>query len=131
LAKLGDNIYATSAFCTHYGAQLANGVLVKDGRIVWYADPVTPFFHLHLGPNSRAARGTEVWRPSDLQRRQHVTGILSVLQRSHWRHRRRSSTCRHTLLQNQRLKWEDLCHRRRRACLETEHVTSAQGPGQP
>lgn len=48
LAKLGDNIYATSAFCTHYGAQLANGVLVKDGRIVWYVDRVT-LFHLHLG----------------------------------------------------------------------------------
>jgi hypothetical protein len=35
VAKIGDKVYATSAFCSHYGAQLAQGVLVKDGRIVW------------------------------------------------------------------------------------------------
>ncbi|EGN99078.1 hypothetical protein SERLA73DRAFT_181877 [Serpula lacrymans var. lacrymans S7.3] len=32
--KLGDKVHATSAFCTHYGAPLAKGVLTADGRIV-------------------------------------------------------------------------------------------------
>ncbi|KAH7339741.1 flavoprotein [Rhizoctonia solani] len=34
LSRIGDKIYATSAFCTHYGAPLAKGVLTKDGRVV-------------------------------------------------------------------------------------------------
>ncbi|KIY43792.1 FAD/NAD(P)-binding domain-containing protein [Fistulina hepatica ATCC 64428] len=34
LSRLGDKIHATSAFCTHYGAPLANGVLTYEGRIV-------------------------------------------------------------------------------------------------
>lgn len=34
LARLGDKIHATSAFCTHYGAPLAKGVLTADGRVV-------------------------------------------------------------------------------------------------
>ncbi|KAF6757217.1 flavo protein [Ephemerocybe angulata] len=34
LSKLGDKIHATSAFCTHYGAPLAKGVLTADGRVV-------------------------------------------------------------------------------------------------
>ncbi|QRW21600.1 apoptosis-inducing factor 1 [Rhizoctonia solani] len=34
LSKIGDKIHATSAFCTHYGAPLAKGVLTKDGRVV-------------------------------------------------------------------------------------------------
>ncbi|CAE7206097.1 unnamed protein product [Rhizoctonia solani] len=34
LSKIGDKIFATSAFCTHYGAPLAKGVLTKDGRVV-------------------------------------------------------------------------------------------------
>lgn len=34
LSRLGDKIHATSAFCTHYGAPLANGVLTADGRVV-------------------------------------------------------------------------------------------------
>ncbi|TEB34751.1 hypothetical protein FA13DRAFT_1729396 [Coprinellus micaceus] len=34
LSRLGDNIHATSAFCTHYGAPLAKGVLTADGRVV-------------------------------------------------------------------------------------------------
>ncbi|QRW08078.1 apoptosis-inducing factor 1 [Ceratobasidium sp. AG-Ba] len=34
LSKIGDKINATSAFCTHYGAPLAKGVLTNDGRVV-------------------------------------------------------------------------------------------------
>ncbi|KAF8608560.1 FAD/NAD(P)-binding domain-containing protein [Ceratobasidium sp. AG-I] len=34
LSRLGDKIHATSAFCTHYGAPLAKGVLTNDGRVV-------------------------------------------------------------------------------------------------
>ncbi|TFK40229.1 flavo protein [Crucibulum laeve] len=34
LSRIGDNIHATSAFCTHYGAPLAKGVLTSDGRVV-------------------------------------------------------------------------------------------------
>jgi hypothetical protein len=36
LSRIGDDIRATSAFCTHYGAPLAKGVLTSDGRVVWY-----------------------------------------------------------------------------------------------
>ncbi|OJA09005.1 hypothetical protein AZE42_11543 [Rhizopogon vesiculosus] len=32
--RLGDRVHATSAFCTHYGAPLAKGVLTADGRVV-------------------------------------------------------------------------------------------------
>jgi len=32
--RLDDKVHATSAFCTHYGAPLAKGVLTADGRIV-------------------------------------------------------------------------------------------------
>lgn len=42
LAKIGDKVHATSAYCTHYGAQLVNGVLVADGRVVWCVDPEIP-----------------------------------------------------------------------------------------
>jgi len=35
LSRLGDKVHATSAFCTHYGAPLAKGVLTFDGRVVW------------------------------------------------------------------------------------------------
>ncbi|KDR78894.1 hypothetical protein GALMADRAFT_244538 [Galerina marginata CBS 339.88] len=34
LSRLGDKVHATSAFCTHYGAPLAKGVLASDGRVV-------------------------------------------------------------------------------------------------
>ncbi|THV02837.1 hypothetical protein K435DRAFT_775308 [Dendrothele bispora CBS 962.96] len=34
VTRLGDKIHATSAFCTHYGAPLAKGVLTADGRVV-------------------------------------------------------------------------------------------------
>ncbi|KAJ7749504.1 hypothetical protein DFH07DRAFT_828598 [Mycena maculata] len=34
LSRLGDKVHATSAFCTHYGAPLKNGVLTADGRVV-------------------------------------------------------------------------------------------------
>jgi NADPH-dependent 2,4-dienoyl-CoA reductase/sulfur reductase-like enzyme/nitrite reductase/ring-hydroxylating ferredoxin subunit len=34
LYRLGDNIHATSAYCTHYGAPLSKGVLTGDGRVV-------------------------------------------------------------------------------------------------
>lgn len=35
VSRIGDEIHATSAFCTHYGAPLAKGVLTSDGRVVW------------------------------------------------------------------------------------------------
>lgn len=35
LSRLGNEIHATSAFCTHYGAPLVKGVLTADGRVVW------------------------------------------------------------------------------------------------
>ncbi|KAF7985675.1 hypothetical protein HWV62_2223 [Athelia sp. TMB] len=34
LSRLGPSIHATSAFCTHYGAPLAKGVLTADARVV-------------------------------------------------------------------------------------------------
>ncbi|KAF9532595.1 flavoprotein [Crepidotus variabilis] len=34
LSRIGDKIHATSAFCTHYGAPLAKGILTSDGRVV-------------------------------------------------------------------------------------------------
>jgi len=34
LSKLGGEVFATSAFCTHYGAPLEKGVLSHDGRVV-------------------------------------------------------------------------------------------------
>jgi hypothetical protein len=34
VAKLGDKVVSTSAYCTHYGASLAKGVLTADGRVV-------------------------------------------------------------------------------------------------
>jgi nitrite reductase/ring-hydroxylating ferredoxin subunit len=40
LSKIGDKVHATSAYCTHYGAPLAKGVLVADGRVVWCVDPI-------------------------------------------------------------------------------------------
>ncbi|KJA26356.1 hypothetical protein HYPSUDRAFT_36661 [Hypholoma sublateritium FD-334 SS-4] len=34
VSRIGDKVHATSAFCTHYGAPLAKGVLTSDGRVV-------------------------------------------------------------------------------------------------
>ncbi|KAJ8586931.1 hypothetical protein M405DRAFT_882996 [Rhizopogon salebrosus TDB-379] len=34
LYRLNDKVHATSAFCTHYGAPLAKGVLTADGRVL-------------------------------------------------------------------------------------------------
>ncbi|KAF5392383.1 hypothetical protein D9757_001502 [Collybiopsis confluens] len=34
VSRLGDKVHATSAFCTHYGAPLAKGVLTADARVV-------------------------------------------------------------------------------------------------
>jgi len=34
LSRIGNKVHATSAFCTHYGAPLAKGVLTPDGRVV-------------------------------------------------------------------------------------------------
>ena len=46
LSRFGDKIHATSAFCTHYGAPLAKGVLTSDGRVVWYVyDYMVQFTH--------------------------------------------------------------------------------------
>jgi len=41
LSRLADKIHATSAFCTHYGAPLAKGVLTSEGRVVWYVASVS------------------------------------------------------------------------------------------
>lgn len=41
VSRLGDKYHATSAFCTHYGAPLAKGVLTADGRVVWCVDYVS------------------------------------------------------------------------------------------
>jgi nitrite reductase/ring-hydroxylating ferredoxin subunit len=41
VARIGDKIHATSAFCTHYGAPLAKGVLTADARVVWYVHAIT------------------------------------------------------------------------------------------
>ncbi|EJU04008.1 flavo protein [Dacryopinax primogenitus] len=39
VSRIGDNVYATSAFCTHYGAPLAKGVLAANGRVTcpWHS----------------------------------------------------------------------------------------------
>jgi nitrite reductase/ring-hydroxylating ferredoxin subunit len=34
LSRIDNQIHATSAYCTHYGAPLAKGVLSSGGRIV-------------------------------------------------------------------------------------------------
>ncbi|EJD06730.1 flavo protein [Fomitiporia mediterranea MF3/22] len=34
LSRIGNDVHATSAFCTHYGAPLAKGILTGDGRVV-------------------------------------------------------------------------------------------------
>ncbi|KAF8525825.1 hypothetical protein BU17DRAFT_83310 [Hysterangium stoloniferum] len=34
ISRLGSKVYATSAYCTHYGAPLAKGTLTADGRVV-------------------------------------------------------------------------------------------------
>lgn len=43
LYRLRDKVHATSAFCTHYGAPLAQGVLTADGRVVWCVFPCTNY----------------------------------------------------------------------------------------
>jgi hypothetical protein len=48
LSRLGDKIHATSAFCTHYGAPLAKGVLASDGRVVWFVHPHASHVNLML-----------------------------------------------------------------------------------
>lgn len=63
LSRLGDKIHATSAFCTHYGAPLAKGVLTADGRVVWYVLIFVAFLVIYRGakvPVNCAVRGTEV-----------------------------------------------------------------------
>jgi len=35
LSRLGNKIHATSAWCTHAGASLSQGILAADGRVVW------------------------------------------------------------------------------------------------
>ena len=61
LSKIGDNVHATSAYCTHYGAPLVKGVLVADGRVVWCDLTPPPTRTLKLTPG--AAHGTEVYSP--------------------------------------------------------------------
>ncbi|KAL9714193.1 Apoptosis-inducing factor 1 [Leucoagaricus gongylophorus] len=34
LSRLGDKIHATSAWCTHFGAPLSQGILTADGRVL-------------------------------------------------------------------------------------------------
>lgn len=43
LSRIGNKIHATSAFCTHYGAPLAKGVLTSDGRVVWCVQPILKY----------------------------------------------------------------------------------------
>ncbi|KAK0204677.1 hypothetical protein DFS33DRAFT_1321953 [Desarmillaria ectypa] len=47
LSRLGNNIHATSAYCTHYGAPLAKGVLTHDGKVTcpWHG----ACFHVSSG----------------------------------------------------------------------------------
>jgi hypothetical protein len=56
LSRIGDKIHATSAFCTHYGAPLAKGVLTPMGG------SFGAFISLKYYPiaNSVLARGMEV-----------------------------------------------------------------------
>ena len=44
VSKIKGQVYATSAFCTHYGAPLEKGVLSHDGRIVcpWHGGMSAP-----------------------------------------------------------------------------------------
>jgi nitrite reductase/ring-hydroxylating ferredoxin subunit len=49
LVKVGDQISALNANCTHYGAPLKNGVLTPEGRLTcpwhggkWYICPFVP-----------------------------------------------------------------------------------------
>jgi len=39
VSRIGDKVYATSAFCTHYGAPLVKGVLASNGRVTcpWHS----------------------------------------------------------------------------------------------
>ncbi|KZO98995.1 hypothetical protein CALVIDRAFT_544533 [Calocera viscosa TUFC12733] len=39
VSRIGDKVYATSAFCTHYGAPLVKGVLAANGRVTcpWHS----------------------------------------------------------------------------------------------
>ena len=58
VSRLGDKLHATSAFCTHYGAPLAKGVLTSDGRVVWCVKCL-PSAYMH--PDAwLAVLGTEV-----------------------------------------------------------------------
>ncbi|KAF5342112.1 hypothetical protein D9611_001598 [Ephemerocybe angulata] len=61
LSKLGDKIHATSAFCTHYGAPLAKGVLTADGRVVcpWHGG-LSPLLGNHYPRASASAQAISV-----------------------------------------------------------------------
>lgn len=62
VARLGDKVVSTSAYCTHYGAPLAKGVLSADGRITcpWHGacfnactgdiEDAPAFFGIHSFP---------------------------------------------------------------------------------
>ncbi len=58
LSRLGDKIHATSAFCTHFGAPLAKGVLTADGRLVWCVPMIS--FSMAALNTVHLAPGTEV-----------------------------------------------------------------------
>ena len=61
LSRLGDKIHATSAFCTHYGAPLAKGVLSSDGRVFWCVVSALDIDNV-LILSALVAHGTEVSR---------------------------------------------------------------------
>ena len=68
LSKIGDKVHATSAYCTHYGAPLAKGVLVADGRVVWFVDPIaSPVYTQKLIPDQPMARRYTLHRASKIQ----------------------------------------------------------------
>ena len=93
-----------------------------------YGSSTSHAFCAHPWTDFRVAHGTEVYPSSSFQPKSLTTTTRSMFQRLHRRHRRCPSASGHPLLQNQHFRWENLRYRRRRTCLESKHVASAQGP---
>lgn len=51
LVKVQDQVHATSANCTHYGAPLKMGVLTPEGRLTcpWHGGKLALVKHMGLG----------------------------------------------------------------------------------
>jgi hypothetical protein len=90
VARLGDQVISTSAYCTHYGASLAKGVLTADGRVVcpWY-----------VSSNSVLAR-LRTMTNMDLQAR-------CMFQCLHRRYRGCPGPVCYPLIQSSRRGWQD------------------------